>query len=110
MADSEPSAVEETAYVAVELFSGQAVVAAAFEDKGIKTITVDNDPRMRADLIEDIEVFVRRPHGKSKKDFGGGSAPCGSFTRVSDRGHAPARTRWKEWPSPEGRRWETQPC
>jgi hypothetical protein len=35
VARSDPTAVEKTAFVAVELFSGQAVVAAAFEDKSI---------------------------------------------------------------------------
>jgi hypothetical protein len=83
---------EETEKVAVELFSGQGGVAATFEEKGISTTTVDNDPQMRADWIEDIGVFVRRPRGRSKKDYGWASVCCGSYTRVSDRGHSPART------------------
>jgi hypothetical protein len=68
---SDPTEVEKTAPAAVELFSGQAVVAAAFEDKGIKTITVYNDPRMGADLIEDIEVFVNDRMERARMIMGG---------------------------------------
>jgi hypothetical protein len=75
----------------VELFSGQGVVAAELEENGIITTTVDNDPRMKADVVENIEVFARHQRGKELKDFGWASPTCKSFTRTSDRGHNPAR-------------------
>jgi hypothetical protein len=47
---------------------------------------------LKADVVEDIEVYTVQPRGKEQKDFGWASPDCKSFTRTSDRGHSPARS------------------
>lgn len=42
-------------------------VAGEFVSQGVQTMTVDIDPRMQADMVEDVKTFVARP--AKKKDL-----------------------------------------
>lgn len=63
----------------IDLFSGLGGWSAGFEDRGHEVFTVDNDPRFKADLVEDM-FNVRPCDLRPEPDVILASPPCNHFS------------------------------
>jgi hypothetical protein len=64
----------------VDLFSGTGAATQAFVDRGHKVIRIDNNPKLKPDIVSDVRFLPLRG---IKPDFVWASPPCTDFTTWS---------------------------
>lgn len=73
----------------LELFSGTGTIARAFEEAGASVLTIDNNPKMRPDVVLDVLALspaaFKRKYGRF--DVVWASVPCTCFSVVAARWH-----------------------
>jgi hypothetical protein len=67
----------------LDLFSGLGGFSQAFKDRGHEVITVDNDPKFRADIKDDIMKIDAKHFAHIKFDVILASPPCNCFSPMS---------------------------
>ena len=78
----------------VDLFSGTGAATQAFADRGHKVIRIDNNPKLKPDIVADV-CFL--PLKDLKPDFVWASPPCQDFSNVCHRNWT--RQREGGWPA-----------